>query len=70
MRPMGRKVQKHNCKWKCKENGKNIPAWWDDLIEPSSKRERSEIKHMLKNIGGGTSNKRPKNDGRESTEGF
>jgi hypothetical protein len=50
MKPLGRKtVQFPNAKHHPKENGRNVPGWWEDVACPSKKRERRNIKQEIQN---------------------
>ena len=50
MTPQGRKKLIHNIgKHKLKAQKKN-PGWWEDIIEPSKRRDRQESKQQIKNI--------------------
>jgi hypothetical protein len=55
MKPQGRQIQKHHAKWKVKEEGKHIEAWWENIIPPSNKRARkeaiSEIREEIESYG-------------------
>ena len=50
MKPLGRKKIIHNSgKHKLKAQKQN-PGWWEDIIEPSTRRDRQESKQQIKNI--------------------
>lgn len=53
MKPLGRKhfKQPSPCKHHPKEDGKNVPGWWEDVISPCNKRSRKDAKRdILKEI--------------------
>lgn len=48
MKPMGRKkVKLLNSKHKVKENGKNVTAWWENIVFLSKKRDRFAAKKEI-----------------------
>lgn len=48
MEPLGRKkIQLANAKHKPKENGKNIPGWWEDIAQDSKTSARMKAKREI-----------------------
>lgn len=49
MQPLGRKYfLSKNVKHKCKENGKHIEAWWEDVIPPNKARDKEAARKEIK----------------------
>ena len=49
MQPLGRKnIQLPGAKHHPKENGKNIPGWWEDIAQDSKTSARMEAKREIR----------------------